>query len=173
MGDGLFQFAQRIVTQLEQCASVEKEQNIRIVLLQRHVAFKWSKYHADSSLILLLDFYWFLHPKTLCVKKCFKHLSACLLSLVLPSWLTGQKLTWKTFTRQILASRVGVMWTQRKHMQWMYCLKKNVTANMMVSGGGSVKSLCYALVLINVLGMDIAVVDFVRLTLLFFFFICL
>lgn len=40
MGDGLFQFAQRIVTQLEQCASVEKEQSIRIVLLQRHVAFK-------------------------------------------------------------------------------------------------------------------------------------
>ena len=47
MGDGLSQFVLLIVTQQEQCASVEKAQNTQIVQWQRRVGFNLSK----SSLI--------------------------------------------------------------------------------------------------------------------------
>lgn len=54
------------------------------------------------------------------------------------------------------------MWILLKCMLTRCNSKWNVIANMIVSGGGSVKCLCYALVLINARGMGIAVVDFVR-----------
>lgn len=62
----------------------------------------------------------------------------------------------------MLANLDGVMWTLLKLMLRRFNSKRNVTANMIVSGGGSAKSLCYALALINALEMDIAVVDFAR-----------
>lgn len=52
----------------------------------------------------------------------------------------------------------------------MSASKKNVIASMMAYGVDSVKYLSKAFVLINVLGMDIAVVVFVRYSQSFHFF---
>lgn len=52
MGDGLSQFALLIVTQQEQCASAEREQNIQIVLWLRHVGF-----NCKHSQILNIGFF--------------------------------------------------------------------------------------------------------------------
>ena len=54
------------------------------------------------------------------------------------------------------------MWIQLKYMLPRCNSKRNVTANTIVSGAGSVKCLCYVLALINALDMAIAVVDSVR-----------
>ena len=62
----------------------------------------------------------------------------------------------------MVAYEDGVMWTQLKHMLPRCNSKRNVTANTIVSRGGSVKCLCYVLALINALDMGTAVVDSVR-----------
>lgn len=62
----------------------------------------------------------------------------------------------------MVANQDGVTWTQLKHILTRCNSKRNVTANMMVSGGNSVKFLFYVLVLINARDMGIAVVDFVK-----------
>jgi hypothetical protein len=62
----------------------------------------------------------------------------------------------------MIADEDGVMWIQLKYMLPRCNSKRNVTANTIVSGAGSVKCLCYVLALINALDMAIAVVDSVR-----------
>lgn len=51
MVDGLSRFVLDIVTPQEQCAFVEKAQNIQIVQRQSHVVFKSSKFYLISFLI--------------------------------------------------------------------------------------------------------------------------
>lgn len=160
MGHGLSQYALPIVIQQGQCASVDKAQNILIVLLQRHVGFNWSKDSQVSNLNFNHDiFIFYLDKSDLRDNASF---SAYHLNLVVRSWLIGQRLIWIIFLQPTVAKQDGVMWIRRKHTLPRFYSKRNVIANMIVSGGVYVRCLCNARVSTNALVMDIVVVDFVR-----------
>lgn len=92
---------------------------------------------------------------------CLKSVSVHLLNLVVPNKLTGQELT-RMCLQLMEANLVGAMWTLLRHMLARCNLKMNVTATMMVSLEGFVKSLFNLLALINALDMDIAAGDSVK-----------
>ena len=74
----------------------------------------------------------------------------------------GKHPTWKMYSQQTEVSQDGVMWYLRMHIRPKWNIKKNVIANMMVSGGSSVRHMLNAAASTSALDMDIAVVVSVR-----------